>query len=65
MLGLKQPCHKKHSPEKVGQQLAKDHGVNSVLKSSVWVSYNRMDLCDPCLFGNFSRNYAKIQPSFK
>ena len=28
MLGLKQPCHKKHSPEKVGQQLAKDHGVN-------------------------------------
>ena len=28
MLGLKQPCHKKQSPEKVGQQLVKDHGVN-------------------------------------
>ena len=28
MLGPKQPWNKKHSPEKVGQQLAKDHGVN-------------------------------------
>ena len=28
MLGPKQPYHKKHSSEKVGQQLAKDHGAN-------------------------------------
>ena len=41
-LGPEQPYHKKHSPEKVGQQ-----------------SF------DPCLFANFSHNYAKIQNSFK
>ena len=28
MLGPKQPYHKKHSPEKVGQKSAKDHGAN-------------------------------------
>ena len=27
MVGLKQPYHKKYSPEKVGQQSAKDHRV--------------------------------------
>ena len=28
MLGPKQPYHKKHGPETVGQQSAKDHGTN-------------------------------------
>ena len=41
-LGPEQPYHKKHSPEKVGQQSV-----------------------DPCLFANFSHNYAKIQNSFE
>ena len=28
MLGPKEPYHKKHSPENVGQQWTKDHGAN-------------------------------------
>ena len=60
MLGPKQPYHKKHSPEKVGQQSPKDHGANywGAQYGSV---YSRTDLHDPGLFTNFSHNYAKTQ----
>ena len=61
MLGLKQPCHKKHSPEKVGWHLAKDQSWGKLFRSSVQVNYSRTDLCDPGLFAIISHNYAKIQ----
>ena len=65
MLGPKEPYHKKHSPEKVGQQSAKDHGA--ILRSSVQAcsSDSRSDLRDPRLLANFNHNYAKIQNSFE
>ena len=61
MLGPEQPYPKKHSPEKAGQQLAKDDGANYWGARYGWVSYSRMDLGDPHLFTKFSHYYATIQ----
>ena len=65
MLGPKLPYHKKHSPEKIGWQSAKDQSWGELFRSSVLVSYSRTDLCDPRLFTTISHNYAKIQSSFE